>query len=106
MIDASFLDLMPDTVVLLAPAGRNAFGELTQSTQVSVRARVATGYRELISASGERMVSTAQVWLYGAEGATPAHHVQLPDGTVRRILTVERLPDEAGAHHEKLWLGT
>ena len=107
-IEAEFLELMVDTVVITTATGvRNLYAREGQSsTSASYRGRYVRRNQMVRDDAGDEVVSRSQLWLFGAPSLTPRDKITLPDGTTPVILAVERYPDDNGAHHEKVFFGS
>jgi hypothetical protein len=105
MTVADFLDFMPVTVSHAALASRDGYGKPTFGTATSYSARVLNRHVLVKDRQGREVIARTVVWLAGTPTIDPEDRVTLADGTTPPILAVEKYPDEAGAHHVKLFLG-
>lgn len=102
-----FADMMGDTVVLTAPDTLDRFGQPQfTSSGVECQARWVDRRERVRDTNGTVIEASGQLWV-ASTGVAPAAgwRVTLPDGTVRPVESVERYPDERGAHHVKLLMG-
>ena len=102
------LSLMDSTISVSTRGAHNNYGEPSFSTAVTTyRARVvhSPGYER--SGEGEGIEYSHVLWVAstGSVSITASDRITLPDGTRPTIARVERLPDETGPHHVKIWCG-
>lgn len=102
---ADFKDLMPATVTLRAVSVLDDYGRPQFGAGEDYRSRVSYESAKVRAASGEEVVARGSVWLASAVVVTPEDQIVLPDGTTPPILAIERVPDEAGSHHTKIYFG-
>jgi hypothetical protein len=102
-IESDFLELMTQTVTIAPLTGHNDFAEPAYGTAVSHRARVVGKIRRVLNAEGREVISSQQVYIYGAPDISTQAQITMPDGTTPQILRVERYPDENGDHHEVVY---
>lgn len=94
-----FEDMAPATVTVEPFASADGYNVASYGDAVSTKARVQYGPRRIIGSQGEEIVSSARVYLGVAVG--PRDRITIP-GAVNatpRILRVDAVQDEAGAHH-------
>lgn len=105
-MDSAFLDLLPDTVTVQREVQRTLQGQPIHGTPEPHPARVIYRRRRVRGPRGSNCeIARGECWLPGAAGITTADRLTLPDGTCPPILAVERLADEQGAHHTKVYFG-
>lgn len=103
--DSEFEELMADTVVA-QPGYLDGFGEWTASgSALSISCHIEGRARLVRDFSGREVVSSVQIYSAGAYGLTVDGYVYtLPtDYSPRenlRAISVEKVRDEDGAHHE------
>ena len=101
-----FEDMMPHEVTVEAFKSRNSYDVATYYDPIRYRARVVLRRRAIKRANGDETVSTTTIWVSGSTGIGENDRITLPDPfapTQPKILAVERLPDEAGHHHEVIF---
>lgn len=113
MFDPQFLDLMPYTVTLTSPTGRNAQGQPTfvGGTARAYRCRIVGDILALRDAKmGVESQAFVLYMMTGDDPVTTDDRITLPviaafgTGTPF-IFAVERFTDEGGQHHTKLICG-
>ncbi len=97
---SDFIDCMPTTVILAPNTGLDKYGERTFGGGVEVQSRVQEHEERVTIASGEEVLARGRVYLAKLTGVTPGYLITLPDGTTPEILTVRKVNDEDGPHHE------
>ena len=113
MWDPQFLDLMPHTVTLTAPTGRNAQGRPTFTNGVAktYRARIVGDILALRDST--KGVESQAFIVYAYMGTDPVntdYRLALPsdpawDAGTPFMYAVERFADESGHHHVKIICG-
>lgn len=105
-IEAAFLTMMPSTVTLHAVSSTDAYGKRTfAGSGTSVRCRVQTSRRLIVSADGLEIPEEGRVYCYGVVSATVRHKLTLPSGEVVPILMVDTRNDEAGTYSTVISFG-
>jgi hypothetical protein len=105
MIGAELKDLFTDTVLIQPWLRQNANGEGIFGDPVTYHAVIDGQNRLVRDASGQQVVASLAVRLFGAPRVTPKDRVTLPSHyTPQRppILTIETFSDEEGDHHVTL----
>jgi len=97
-----FLDCMPATVTLQASTGLDKYGQRSFAVGTTHPARVQEKTERVTIPSGEEILARGRVYLGEITGADTTYKVTLPDGTTPEILTVNKVEDEDGPHHEVL----
>lgn len=111
--DPEFLELMPHTIALTAPTGKNAQGQPIYSggTPVSYRARVVGMIMALRKKEASEEQQLFDVYVAaGSDVVEPDYQLTLPAdlqflGGSPKIFTVTVETDEDGPHHIKLSCG-
>lgn len=111
--DPDFLELMPHTVTLTPPTGRNAQGQPVYDGSVakSYRARIVGQVIQLRTRSGAQSTQGFLVYVaLGSDTITPDYQLTLPNSAVWQgrnpfIYSVSVLTDEDGVHHAKIMCG-
>lgn len=109
--DQTFLELMPETVQIAPLSSRDEYGAPTYGPNVSRRARVLEALEKVVDDDGREVMATTLVWVApdptaGLPVVSVRDRVTLPDGSTPPLLRVERVSDEDGPHHLKIYLGT
>ena len=106
---ADLRDLFTQTVSVKPFSSVDDYGQSVYGAAVEHTARVVARQRRVFDTEGVERISVAEVWLLTAPGSVAADFVKgqltLPDGTTPPILNVERIPDEDGDHHVKVYVG-
>lgn len=104
--DSGFLELMPETVTVYARASASAYGVDSYSTSgTSVRARWVQRPGEVRTRDGNVVTYMSVLWLASTGTIRPSAKIVLPDNTAPPIALIERVPDEDGTHHHKVYFG-
>ena len=107
-LESDFLDLMTQTVTIEPYTGQNASGEASYGTAVSYSARVVGKSRMVRNITGQEVVSSKTVYLYGASlSFSVKDRVTLPSGNVPQtppMIAVSQFPDDEGNHHSALYM--
>jgi hypothetical protein len=107
-----FGDLLTQTVTRKTVTGRDNYGQPSWSGAATLPCRVVHKTKLVRSTASARsetegavreVVSTAQVWTAHV-GWSVEDQITLPDGTKPVILHVDSYPDEAGDHHQVVYL--
>lgn len=100
-IEAEFADLMTDAVSWERASGvRDGYGGTAYLAAVALQGRLVRSNKMVRTDTGEEAVSRSHLYVFGAPGIQPEDKLTLGDGTAPDILSVDRFPDENGAHHE------
>ncbi len=105
MAVSDYHDLMPDTVTHKVMTGRDAYQKPTFGAGTDFKARVLFRQRWVRAADGTEKLSRGTVWIGATPVIDPEDEITLPDGSTPPILVVERIPDEKGIHHVKIFFG-
>lgn len=111
--EAQFLKLMPHTVTLMAPTGKNAQGDSTYVGGIDVpyRARIVGDILALRMATKDTQSQAFLVYLApSSDPISTEYRLTLPvdpawQGPNPIIYAIERETDETGHHHVKLICG-
>lgn len=95
-------DMFAATVTIASYSARGTYGLRTFGTAVSFKARVIEKNQRVLAPDGTERVARGTVWVQGIPTVTVEDQITLPDGTTPTILSIERFPDEDGAHHVKV----
>jgi hypothetical protein len=96
--------MMPDTATWRPLMSRDDYGAPTYGAAVPfANARLVRSPKLVRDASGDQVVSSAQLWLVGTPAIAPDDQVTLSDGTTPSIVNVGRWQDEAGESHTKVF---
>lgn len=106
-LDAAFLDMMPNTVVVYPKASLDQYGKRSFSaTGASYRCRVQDSDDLIRTDDGREVVISGRVYLYGAPTTiTTDSRIVLPDGTSPVIFRVTVNNDDTGPHHTVIEYG-
>ncbi len=96
---------MADTVDVYSIASRDAYGSPNYGTPSSYSARVVRKPTRVVDAAGDEVVARGVVWVATTDTIDPEDRIELPDGTTPPIIAVDRISDEAGDHHIKVYFG-
>lgn len=107
-LESDFLDLMTQTVTVAPYSGQNGSGEASYGSPVSYSARVVGKSRMVRNMTGQEVLSSKTVYLYGASlSFSTKDRVTLPNGNVPQtppIIAVSQFPDDEGDHHSVLYM--
>lgn len=95
-MDAALRDLLQQQVTIEPFTSRNDYGAATYGAPVPYPCRVVEDLQMLRQPDGSQKLARHKVTLDGDAVVDPRDRLTLPDGTVPRILAVERYPDETG----------
>lgn len=104
--------MMPNRVLIAPPSTPNDYGEETFGTDTEYKCRLVYRRRMVRNRHGDEVVSDKHVILGDSPLIDPRSRVTLSTSDVGstesiflspKILTVERLPDETGWHHTKIF---
>jgi len=101
-LEQDFLEWFNQTVTIEPFTGVNAYGEPQYGTAVQYSAFVQQKPKLVRAATGQEVVSTAQVYLDGMVSVGVQDRITLLGGSQPVILSVEALPDETGAVHHRV----
>ena len=102
----SFEDLLRSTITVEPRTGQDGYGMPTYGTAVTVAARIVYRPKMVRSTEGKEVVSGVTAWVTSQLVTVAAtDRITLPDATTPRILSVERVPDEAGTVYTKIYFG-
>lgn len=99
---SDFLDCMPSTITREPFVSHDKYGEKTYGAGESIQCRIQEREERVAIASGEEVLARGRVYLGEITGIATVDKVTLPDGTTPEILTVRKVNDEDGPHHEVL----
>lgn len=102
---SDFADLFASTITHSAFASRDEYGMVTYGSPATYNARIINKPKTVSGKDEQEIVSNTQVWIEGNPNIDTDDQIELPDGSTPRILTVERISDESGWHHTKVYLG-
>lgn len=100
----SFLDMMPDTIVVSTLTGlsTDGYGTATYTTGTSYPARIVRKQQLVRSFAGVEEIATSVAWVASTSTFPPSGRFTLPDASTPELLAAESYPDEDGSHHQKL----
>lgn len=98
-----FADCMPTDISIASFVSQDKYGERTFGAPAITKARLQYREERIAIASGEEVVARGRVYLAALTGVQPEDMVTLPDGETPEILSVRRVNDEAGPHHEVIF---
>ena len=105
-LEREYLDLMPSTVLVSTSTAYTAYGSPAWSTVTRrYRARITFSASETRDSNGNRVTANSVLWMASTGTIRPTDRVTLPDGSTPPIIRVERVTDEIGVHHTKVYLG-
>lgn len=93
-LDASFLDIMLDTVSIRHKTSQSRQGVPTYGSAVSVRCLVERKPQMVRTSDNEEVLSSATIWLYRPQDTQGDDEVTLPDNTTPPILSVSKTRDK------------
>ena len=107
------IDLLPDTVLHARPStdngygwpGHDRYGQPVYEAPTEHPARVVYRQRLVRTPRGDKAIARGECWLPGDPGITVDSRLTLPDGSCPAILAVERLADDQGSWHTKVFFG-
>ena len=103
-----FLPMMDSTIKVSTRTGHGTYGQGTfAASTTNYRARIVRRPGYVRAPDGEDIEYRDIVWARstGSVSITASDRVTLPDGSTPPIVSVERYPDDDGAHHVKILLG-
>lgn len=107
-----FLDMMPYTVTLMAPTGKNAQGLPTYvgGVNVSMRARIVGPVQDLRTPKGSERAELYTVWVASVTLIDADYKLTLPaaapwNSRTPLIFSANLVTDERGMHHIKITCG-
>lgn len=99
-IEAAFLEMMPSTVTIFPKTATDAYGKFSFSgTGTAVRCRIQPSDNVVTTADNRNVVTRGTIIFYGTPTITTDSKIQLPDGTIPLIVTVQVHNDDTGTHH-------
>jgi len=103
---SDWADMMPHTVTYYAVASYDQYGKPTYApTGTEYSARVKETNRRVTSrAMGDDVIASHEVWIAGTPTLDVDGKLVLPDGSYPKIVSWDRIPDENGSHHVKIYL--
>lgn len=109
--DSSLEDLMPHTVMLSSIASVDQYAKPTYGTSITYTARVIEKMERVVDMNGYDSLSNTVVWIapnetYGLPVVDSHTRITLQDGSNPPILNFEKIPDETGYHHIKIYCGS
>lgn len=105
-IESDFDEMMNDTVTVYARTSASFYGKPTFSgSGTSLACRVEEGRNVTRGADGRDITEDGQIYVFGTSTVTVDHDVVLPDGSHVRVVAVETLSDQVGAHHTVIHYG-
>src|SRR3990167_3717029 len=111
---ASWLHMMPDSVIYEARTGTDAYGDPTYGSSSTYRARVVGEQKLIRGFSGLEVLAAQTVYLGTNIIVQPTDRITLSTNIVNSthtsalsppILGAKRLPDQSGVHHAVVYLG-
>ncbi len=102
---SDFFDLMPDEITHAPMTGRDKYGKPTFGSGTDFKARVLFKPTWVRGVDGTLVRARGMVWIGGTPNVDPQDQITLPDSTTPPIMAVERIPDEVGIHHVKVFFG-
>lgn len=104
-LEAEFLDLMTETVTHAAFTGRSEYGTPSYGAGTSYSCRITRKPTRIRMPDGSEAIAAAVVWIGGTPTIGASDQLTLPDGSTPPILRADRISDEDGPHHVKVYLG-
>lgn len=101
-MEADLRQLLTQTVTLEPWTGYDGYSQPVYGVGVARKCRIVNKTRMVRDAQGQERVSTTTIYLDDDYNTSVRDRVTLPGGVQPILLTVERYPDESGAHHERL----
>ncbi len=102
--ELDFYDLMPHTIFHTTYKSLDGYGKASYSTaNSSYTGRVTYTNKLVRDASGQEVVSSAQVILATTSTINPDDKLTLPTGESPIILKVNVISDTGGTHHQKVY---
>lgn len=98
-------DLMPHTITVAELSGRDGYGAPAYGSEASYTARVIYKPTKVRGPEGNDVVAKGLVWISGTPTIDTEDRLTLPDGSTPPIMAVDRIPDEDGEHHVKVYFG-
>ena len=98
-------DMMPHTVTVASLSSTDDYGAPTFGTAVSYSARVVSKPTHVKAADGAEVLARGYLWINGLPTITPTDKITLPDSSTPPILAIDKVPDEDGDHHVKVYFG-
>lgn len=101
-----FLDMMPHTITVEPFVSMDEFSRRTYGSPVRYRARVVGKNKSVTNFAGEEVISNVTAYIANSTGIKSTDRITLPAGfepSQPPILSIERIPDENGLHHEVIY---
>ncbi len=95
-----FLDCMPSSITREPFLSHDRYGERTFGAGAAIQCRVQEKIERVTIPSGEEVLARGRVYLGAIVGVSTEDKITLPDGTTPEILSVMKVNDEEGPHHE------
>jgi hypothetical protein len=105
-IETLLSDLMVESITIANVSTIDSYAKHSYASPTTVtKCRVQTGAHKVTDQDGQEIVATGKVYIASSPTVTPASKITLPDGSVPRVLTVDRFTDERGSHHTCIHYG-
>ena len=99
----NFADMLTQDITVETEATYDEFGKPTFNAATAYKARVIYKNDLVRDSQGREIVAKGTCWIKGHPDLFNGAQVALPDGTSPDIISVERLTDEDGETHTKLY---
>jgi len=103
MAISEWADMMPNTITVQAKSGVDAYNKPTYATGTSYSARVVYKNKITVDAIGREVTARGVIYVAATGAISPEDKITLPDSSTPQIISVERFPDENGAHHNQVY---
>lgn len=102
----SLADVMNQAVTVYQAASRDKYGKVSHGANGRVYSdcRIETKTQLRKDQNGKEVVSTGMVFILGDATITINDRLVLPSGATPIVMAVEKVNDETGIHHTKVWL--
>jgi hypothetical protein len=105
-IETLLSELMVQSITIANASSLDSYGKHSYAAPTTVtNCRVQTGAHKVTDVDGQEIVASGKVYIASSPTVTPSSKITLPDGSVPRVLVVDRFSDERGSHHTCIHYG-
>jgi len=101
----NFKDCMPHEISYSKFNGRDAYGGPSYDAPITYVARITYKPTKVRTSDGREQVARGVIWVGGSPVVALQDKITLPDGTAPPLLTSDRVSDENGDTHTKVYFG-
>jgi len=100
---SDWADCMPTDIDIASFVSHDKYGERSFGAPSTVKGRLQYREERITIPSGEEQVARGRIYLAELTSVQPEDMVTLPNGETPEILSVRRVNDENGPHHEVIF---